>query len=423
MKALVIDPSRAYRQFLCKTLENYGYVNSEAASYQQALECVTTADYDVICMSMHLPDGDSQELCMRLRAMPGSVHTPIFLITSADTNETMERYITAGVTELFHKQDFVAFDSYIKLMVERANENFGRILYVEDTLSMAEVVLAQLKECNYQVVHFTTAEEALEQFSAQTFDLVLTDIVLAGAMSGNALIRAIRSNDDSEKNDVPIIAISSFSDTSRRIELFRSGVNDYVQKPVVQEELLARVKNIITSRQLYRELEIQKARLQQMAMNDQLTGLYNRHYLNDRMPKLISQSLRQNYPLSLTVIDIDFFKKINDSHGHLVGDDVLAAVAQHLTDLCRLEDVVARYGGEEFVVLLVNCDLDAAVEKSERIRVTLEELNPANIPVTASFGVTSLNEGDKDFASFFSRADTAVYQAKEQGRNRVVRID
>jgi two-component system cell cycle response regulator len=136
--------------------------------------------------------------------------------------------------------------------------------------------------------------------------------------------------------------------------------------------------------------------------------------------KKIAVAKRHNVNVCLMVIDIDYFKKVNDTHGHAVGDAVLSQVAESLAASVRNEDIVARYGGEEFVVILDHCPLDAAIEKANRLRETVEKLKPENLKVTASFGVTQYNrDALEDFSALFSRADKALYDAKESGRNKV----
>jgi two-component system cell cycle response regulator len=214
--------------------------------------------------------------------------------------------------------------------------------------------------------------------------------------------------------------MSSFDDTSRKLALFKAGVNDYVPKPIMNEELLARVDNLILNQHLYKQLEIQRKGFEELAMTDQLTGLYNRHFLLDDASKKISASNRHNIDLCLVVIDIDFFKSFNDKYGHIMGDLVLIKVSELLSNHVRNNDIVARFGGEEFVILYEQCPLANAVKMAEVLRKSLEELKPEGLNLTASFGVAQFNVKDKDFTGLFSRADKAVYQAKEKGRNCVV---
>nr|WP_246723013.1 GGDEF domain-containing protein [Aliikangiella sp. G2MR2-5] len=154
-------------------------------------------------------------------------------------------------------------------------------------------------------------------------------------------------------------------------------------------------------------------------MHDPLTGLYNRYYLDEVVCQKFSESVRHQSALSLMLLDIDHFKKVNDTYGHLTGDVVLKQVAQLLSKNSRSEDIVTRIGGEEFVIILDHCDLNKACEKAEQLRKDVETLKPANIDTTISIGVSQLKPLGETLNQLLARADKAVYQAKKSGRNRI----
>jgi len=424
MNALIVDPSRSYRRILSSALESTDFVATEVAGSQEAMQVCQTTAFELICMAAELPDGDSYELACKLRLDKSNRGAAILLLTSNYSHEVLEKAFSLGITEVFRKKDFTNFEYYLSQFTNqllRAGQRAGRILYVEDNLSVALVTRATLEESGHTVDHYVTGEEAEAAFLTQDYDLVLTDILLAGELTGTSLVREIRHHDDEAKRQVPVVAMSSFSDSARRIELFRCGINDYVQKPVLGEELTARVNNLMQTQFLLKRLNTQQEKLRELALVDQLTGLYNRHFLMDAVPKRIAQALRHSDALSLIMVDIDYFKLINDTLGHSVGDEVLAAVGAELKRSCRDEDIVSRYGGEEFVILLDRCAQDEATKKAEFIRKMIEKLQPAGRNITASFGVCSMRDTESEgFASMFERADRAVYQAKDAGRNQVV---
>ena len=422
MNALIIDSSNSYRQLLSKLLDGYQFNPIAVASLDEATRAITQHHFDIICIAMKVSDGDSFEFCKLLRRQDNCKHIPIFMLTSSKNAETNQIALSSGVTELFRKQDFAGFQVYLEGLIERlskTSETTGHILYIEDSASTAFLVQATLEDQGYHVDHYLTAEEGIEAFNSNYYDLLLTDVVLAD-LSGLAVVREVRNSSSEDKASIPIIAISSFNDNARKLELFSAGINDYVTKPVMNEELLARIGNLIQARQLLDSLNKKQQQLERLALTDQLTSLYNRHYLMDIVPKRIKQAQRQGYQLCLMVIDIDHFKSINDTHGHAVGDEVLQAVAKQLAGGIRWEDIAARFGGEEFVILLDHCGHEDAVNIAEDLRKSIENLKPSNLTITASFGVTALMPEENDFSTIFSRADTAVYEAKEQGRNRVV---
>ncbi|MGK0440736.1 MAG: two-component system cell cycle response regulator [Pseudohongiellaceae bacterium] len=422
MNALIIDSSNSYRQLLSKLLENYNFDPIAVGTIQEATQAIAQNPFEIVCIAMKLADGDSLAFCKQLRQHDVCQHIPIFMLTGSKNTESNQLALEAGVTEIFRKQDFVSFQSYLEGVVDRLSNqtsNNGHILYIEDSASTAFLVSATLEDHGYQVDHYLSAEEGIHAFNNNYYDLLLTDVVLAD-LSGLTVVRAVRDSSSEEKQAMPIIAISSFNDNARKLELFSVGINDYLNKPVMNEELLARIGNLIKNRQLLESLNKKQQQLERLALTDQLTSLYNRHYLMDIVPKRIKQAQRQGYTLSFIVVDIDFFKAINDNHGHAMGDEVLQAVAKQLAGGIRWEDIAARYGGEEFVILLDHCDREGAMKIAEDLRKSIETLQPCGLTITASFGITTLTSTESDFSTLFSKADEAVYQAKEEGRNRVV---
>jgi len=415
MRALIVDPSRSYRQLIRKILENENFVVHEAESRQQTLEILReNGAMDLVCLSITLPDCSGFTLCRELHEHADSSSRPILIFTASLTQNFRTSAEIAGAVDILEKDNLNGLYSHIQLLKQKRNE-LGSILYVEDSPSQAEFISLFLNDRLYRVTHCDTAEAAIEKFKKESFDLVLTDIVLAGGMSGLELIKHIREH-ESIFIRTPILAMSSQTGSEQVVELLSAGANDYVHKPVLLEELSVRISHLVQHRQLLEKLHTQSQRLERLAMHDQLTGLYNRHFLMEIAPQHISYAQRNSAPLSILVIDIDKFKSINDTHGHLMGDQVLSAISNLLTEACRREDILVRYGGEEFVALM-HCDLESCAQKAEFLRKKIAELKPNNIVVTASFGVTSLHTEETDFYSFFQRSDHAVYQAKHNGRN------
>lgn len=264
---------------------------------------------------------------------------------------------------------------------------------------------------------YTYAEEAWDAFSGGDYDLVITDIMLEGSMSGITLVRKIRRLREDYGN-VPIIATSGFDNMSRKIELFHLGVNDFVSKPIVREELRQRVFNHITSYQNFRELRAQQNSLCSLAMLDELTQLFNRHALREFAGKYLSEAYRFKRDLAMAVIDLDHFRAINEQYGFVRGDNLLAELGNWLKRHVRDVDMIARWSGEEFVLLLPGCDDQAAVMLMERMQKRLTRFKPASINITISVGVATLRHDKQDtLNSLFEMADRAMYRAKMAGRN------
>jgi len=422
MHALIIEPSPLNQAIFSHVLEDCAYQVAWAQTGKEAVNLTKQQDFDVICISMHLLDLNAPQLCMRFRAMDKTLHTPIVMITSTDDDRTFQDALVAGATEVFSKDEMSQFGIYLEQLRSRRIKDqslYGNILYIEDDLSLADKTAALLRETGYSVTHFQNTQDALRVFTQQQFDLVLTDLILEGNKTGQHMIRDILQM-PGRHCEVPILAMSDLNDARRRVELLHAGVSDYIQKPVLDEELLARVKNLIHMRQLLDQVEKQRMHMRELAMLDQLTQLYNRHFLMDMAPRKISEAIRHNIPLSLLMIDVDHFKHINDTYGHSTGDVVLEKIADVLNATCRTEDIAARFGGEEFVVILMHCNQDDALNKAEQIRTQISDIDFDRFSVTASLGVVCLGEGEGcDFKSLFEQADNALYKAKQAGRNRV----
>ena len=421
MRALFVEPSRFYQQLVGSLLKAAGFELISISSGNEALSAVfKESTWDLICVTPLTSDIGGLELCRQLRQSPTTNNTPIILITNKEESEINQDAINAGITEIFYKSDLQRLHDYIAaISVEIGQRQIldARILYIEDSLSTARVIMSWLQPLGLKIDHFDSGEKALEAFKEHNYDLIITDFLLKGKISGLGIVREIRS---SPKSYLPILVISGFDDATRKIEILRSGANDFVPKPVMEEELLARVRTLVSNKRLIDELEQQKKLLMEMALTDQLTALYNRHCLMDLAPKQISQAHRHGYPLSIMVVDIDNFKKINDENGHQAGDEVLSTVAAIMKDSCRHGDYAARIGGEEFVILLNHCDADNAQKRAETVRSRIEAARPVGLSVTASFGVTEMPVGmSASFDQLFATADRALYRSKSGGKNQV----
>ena len=282
------------------------------------------------------------------------------------------------------------------------------VLIADDAPSNIQLLAGLLKD-NYQIKVATGGERCIELAQAEPQpDLILLDIQMPD-LDGYEVCQRLKSQESTQA--IPIIFVTG-KDQDADEELGLSmGAVDYITKPYSPAIVEARVATHITLKQ-------QSDTLRNLAMRDQLTGLYNRHFLIDVAAKKISQTHRHKQSLCLIMVDIDHFKAVNDEHGHTVGDAVLRDVAEIFLKQCRNEDIIARFGGEEFVFLLDACNRDAGIKKAERIRQTLEASRVQGLAITASFGLAHITNGE-NFASLLNRADEAAYKAKRKGRNRV----
>lgn len=431
MRALIVKNNNAYRELLGHTLAQQGFDTDTDDSIETARAYADSEPYDIICVSQELKDGPGEEFVAYCNEHERQKDTPILFLT--ENTELVAEELPVRVDGVIHELNEHQIEDQIVHFLDRHLDPVffeGRILFVEDDDSVSAEILAQLQETGYQVSHFKTAEAACAEFDAVTlygshaeaYDLAITEVNLEGKMSGQELVSKIRSYEDG-RGFIPIIAITDDHDDQRRISLYQSGVNDFLQKPILHEELMVRIGNLITNKRLLDKVHDIRRELFSLATTDKLTGCHNRHSLMEFSDKFISQALRHRYPISMLVIDLDHFKAVNDNHGHAVGDVVLELTGSLLNESFRDGDLVSRYGGEEFVVLMTHCNGENARIKAEELRLAIENLEPNGLTITTSIGVTSLEPGiERDFEDMFHAGDEGVYKAKENGRNQIVYV-
>lgn len=418
LSALIIDGEEISRVVLKTSLEQAGFVTTYATTGHQALDMAKKERFTLVCCSSQLPDISGSEFCGQIRSVKGYDLASIIVLTEEDNSKTLKQALLAGATDVFSKNDLFELNTYLQKYVEREDRQLsGRVLVVEDSRVLQAIIFDLLTDMGLDVDAYTYAEEAWEAFRTGNYDLVITDIMLEGLMSGVALVRKIRQFQEGSST-LPIIATSGFENVSRKIELFHLGVNDYVAKPIVREELRQRVFNHVTNYQNTLELRAQQKSLYSLAMLDELTKLFNRHALREFSKKYFSEAIRYNRPLTLAVLDIDYFKSINETMGYSKGDQVLAELGAWLKQFVRESDIIARWASEEFLFLLPDCSTISGTAFMERLQKRLKLFKPANVSITVSIGLATMDTGTKhSLNSLFELADDAMYQAKISGRD------
>lgn len=232
--------------------------NVFASTGKEALDALEAEKFDCICVALYLDDMDGFEFSQQVRKLATYTHTPIILLTSKNNAEITNQAINSGITDIFYKENIHELVNFIERFTQVSQPILGKVLYIEDQQSQREYVTAIFEERQLEVDAFENAEDALQAFLKNRYNLVVTDIVLAGKVSGVLLINKIRRL-DGPKGDTPILAITAFDDNSRRISLYHMGITDYVTKPIIKEELLARVRNLINNQKaLEREIEFRQ---------------------------------------------------------------------------------------------------------------------------------------------------------------------
>ena len=298
----------------------------------------------------------------------------------------------------------------------------ARILIVDDDPVMVRV-LARILAPMGEILFATDGESALRMVRERSPDAVLLDVEMPG-MSGFEVCRIIKSDQGNE--DLPVLFVSGHTDIETEAKGLEAGAVDYIMKPPSPPIVRARVRTQLILRERTRQLL-------RLASIDGLTGLANRRSFDETLDEEWRRARRNRTPLSLALIDIDFFKRYNDHYGHQAGDDCLKTVAATLAHAAeRPGELVARYGGEEFAVVLPLCDAATARGLAEKMRTRVAELGLPHAGsqitdhVTISCGVATVladndesGHGMPDEAALITAADQALYAAKEAGRNRV----
>jgi diguanylate cyclase (GGDEF)-like protein len=270
---------------------------------------------------------------------------------------------------------------------------------------------------DYQVFMATNGEQALGICSSNPPDLILLDVVMPG-VDGFEVCKRLKA--DESTRHIPVIFVTAHTDPAQETHGLSLGAVDFIAKPINPDVVRARVKTHLT-------LKFQSDLLRQLVFLDGLTGVFNRRYFDQQMSTEWARSARNNTPLSLILLDVDFFKLFNDRYGHQAGDDALRVVASALKScLRRPADLVARYGGEEFACVLPETSYDDALVIANELEAKIRSLaiphqgSTADSVLTISIGLaTRVSNVDTDVTGLIGMADNLLYKAKHTGRARV----
>ena len=420
-----------------------------AASGPEALDICAVDTVDIILLDVMMPGMDGFEVCRRLKSDPRTSHIPVLMVTALDQPSDRVQGLEAGADDFLTKPvDDVQLMARVKSLVRlkalmdelRARAATGQEIAIEDAMramgtvsfSDGRILLVDvdprsaerirnylLAEHRLDVLH-NPADAALA-VSDGSYELVLVSMAL-GEFDPLRVCSQMRTAE--QTRSLPIILLAEEQDRPRVVRAMDLGVNDFIVRPIERNELLARVRTQIRRQRYSTALRQSVSQTMALAVTDELTGLYNRRYFDRHLALMLARAQEQERDMALMLIDMDYFKAVNDTHGHDMGDAVLREFADRLRRNIRGVDLACRFGGEEFVVLMPDTDYQQAQGVAERVRRSVAErgFDVAGKPlaVTVSVGV-ALNESANDTPdTLLKRADVALYRAKREGRNRVV---
>lgn len=447
-RILVVDDVEANVRLLEAklTIEYYDVLTCQDGA--SALRLAASEQPDIILLDVMMPGMDGFETCRRLKVDPKTNHIPVVLVTALDGREDRIKGLEAGADDFVTKplDDVVLFArvrslTRLKLVTDELREreangrrlgvttegtgrlrgSGGRVLIVDDNARQAERIAEELTREHRPLVE-TDAAKGLAA-SRGGIDLMIINVA-AAEFDGLRLVAQVRSAEPTRH--LPILAIVDPADRPRLVKALELGVNDILVRPVDPEELAARARTQVRRKRYSDFLKEKLDYSLEMAVTDALTGLHNRRYMAGQLQAFVSRAVQGGEPVSLLVLDIDHFKKVNDGFGHDAGDEVLREFAVRLATNVRAVDLPCRLGGEEFVVVMPGTGLDDAHRIAERIRRDVGSTpfrvmgGQEHLTVTISIGVaTTLGPGDTPDA-LMKRADEGVYEAKATGRDRVI---
>jgi two-component system cell cycle response regulator len=450
-RVLIVDDIATNLRLLeAKLTAEYFSVQS-AQSGAAALQLAESDPPDIILLDVMMPEMDGFEVCRRLKTNPRTAAIPVVMVTALSDTEDRVKGLEAGADDFLTKpvNDLTLFArvrSLVRLKmamdewqsreatcdqfglpveqhkIDMADDPKGRILVVEPDRYTLEKIAQTLEAHGHFVTTAGGAVEGEQRLASESpFDLVISALYL-GDSDGLRFCSQMRSKPQMRR--LPVLLLLGQEELGGLVKGFDIGINDYLFRPIDSNELKARVRTQVRRKRYQDGLQDTYQRSLAMALTDGLTGLYNRRYFEAHLESTITRARTGGNEVSILMMDLDHFKKINDTHGHATGDCVLKEVAQRLSHGIREVDLVARIGGEEFVVVMPDSTDGIGLKVADRLRLAvastpIETPPPAGeLSATVSVGVAVVGAGETG-AHAQRRADEALYSAKSQGRNRV----
>jgi len=449
-RVLIVDDIPTNVRLLEARLSAEYYDVVTASSGKDALAICAEDNVDIILLDVMMPEMDGFEVCRRLKGDRRTSHIPVLMVTALDQPSDRVRGLDVGADDFLTKPvDDIQLMARVKSLVrlkaftdelraraqtgkeiaiedalramDSVDHDNGRILLVDSDVRHAERIKGYLTPANRVDVLANPADAALA-VSGGEYELALVSMAL-GDFDPLRVCSQMRTAE--QTRTLPILLMAEEDDRPRVVRGLDLGVNDFIMRPVDRNELIARVRTQIRRQRFAVELRQSVNNTLALAVTDELTGLYNRRYFERHLSIMLAKAQEQGRDMALMLIDMDYFKSVNDTHGHDTGDAVLREFADRLRRNIRGVDLACRFGGEEFVVLMPDTDYRQAQGVAERVRNAVAEKSfdaGAGQPLTVTVSVgLALNEQTTDTPEMLlKRADVALYRAKREGRNRVV---
>lgn len=414
---LIIEDSASLANHLKEMIDEYFSFHCEiATTEEQAREMIRRKRYDLIICDIYLSDSSGNFLGELVRSELG-----LMVMTGNENDELRSGILTLPIIDYVLKNDAKTLVDYLINSIRRLNENRNTLIGICDNSNVSRKVMVELiKSQNLPYVEFVDGKEVYNCLIEQNFkiDVLLSEYDMP-KMNGLELVRYLRH--DFLPSELPIIAISASDKPHLTVQFLKAGANDYIKRSFGNEEFCTRLN--LTLEQLYvnRRNTALRIALEKAATHDFLTQLYNRTFFFTQIHHITSDALRQNKPYGILMIDIDHFKRINDTYGHHAGDMAIIHLASILKNTARTSDYCIRWGGEEFLILIPHSTQEELGKFAQRLRVAVEKsvvsVEKENLvfPITVSIGgVVGLKETP---AELIQQADGLLYEAKNSGRN------
>ena len=363
-------------------------------------------DYFAALVDLTLPDAPDGEALDEVLQW----HIPAIVMTASFSEEKRDELLERGLVDYIIKDSKTSFNYVVSLLRRLYLNQFISVLVVEDSFTGMQFVTKQLRRWLLTVHEAADGAEALAILNKHPeIRMILADYHMP-VMNGMELVKALREKKD--KEELAIIGISAINEKSLSARFIKYGANDFLTKPFAPEELQCRINHNLETLELL-------AKLRETTYRDYLTQLFNRRYLFEKAEKQFRAAKSAGHPITMGVMDIDHFKRINDAHGHHAGDTVLRTISalfsEHFPDC-----ITFRLGGEEFGLIMLNIPFEVALTRIEQFRQDLKD-TPMDLGhpvyITASFGVT--DELTEQLEEMLQAADRLLYLAKQQGRDQI----